>query len=82
MPGGMALNVYGQGQGGDVAGLLFEMDSQGEGSSAQGIKKVEVIAFEDLGPEAVRRLTVADLPAIVINDAQGRDLYQLVAGRR
>jgi len=48
----------------------------------QAIKKAEIIAFEDLGPEAVRRLEVVDLPAIVINDAEGRDLYELVAGRR
>ncbi len=45
----------------------------------QAIKSVEIIAFEDLGPEAVRRLEVVDLPAIVINDAHGEDQYQKVA---
>ncbi len=36
----------------------------------------EVVAFEDLGPEAIYRLEVKDFPAIVINDIQGSDLYE------
>ena len=40
------------------------------------IKKAEIIAFEDLGPEAVRRLEVKDFPVIVINDVRGNDLYK------
>jgi fumarate hydratase subunit beta len=44
---------------------------------AQHIKKAEVIAFEDLGTEAVRRLEVEDFPLIVINDIQGKDLYEI-----
>ncbi len=43
---------------------------------SQAIKAVEVIAYEDLGPEAIRRLTVEDFPAVVVNDLHGRDLYQ------
>ncbi len=39
------------------------------------IKAAEVVAFPELGPEAVHRLVVEDLPTIVINDCQGRDLY-------
>ena len=35
-----------------------------------------LIAFEDLGPEAVYRLRVADFPLIVINDVDGGDLYE------
>ena len=35
-----------------------------------------VVAYEDLGPEAVLRLEVKDFPAIVINDISGRDLYE------
>ena len=42
---------------------------------ARSIKEVEMIAYEDLGPEAVRRLKLADFPAIVINDVEGNDLY-------
>jgi fumarate hydratase subunit beta len=40
------------------------------------IKAARVIAYEELGPEAVRELKVEDFPAIVINDAFGGDLYQ------
>jgi fumarate hydratase subunit beta len=44
---------------------------------SQRIKSAEVIAFPELGPEAVHRLEVEDFPTIVINDCQGRDLYEL-----
>ena len=39
------------------------------------VKKMELIAYEDLGPEAIRKLTIVDLPLFVINDSQGHDLY-------
>jgi len=39
------------------------------------IKQAKVIAFEDLGPEAVRELVVEDFPVLVINDCMGGDLY-------
>ncbi len=42
---------------------------------ARRIKKSEIIAYEDLGPEAIRRLEVEDFPAIVVNDTRGNDLY-------
>ncbi len=42
---------------------------------ARRIKKSELIAYEDLGPEAIRRLEVEDFPAIVVNDIWGNDLY-------
>jgi len=42
---------------------------------AKKVKKAEVVAYEDLGPEAIRRLEVEDLPVIVINDVKGNDLY-------
>ena len=38
-------------------------------------EKAEIIAYEDLGPEAIRRLEVEDLPVIVVNDVRGNDLY-------
>jgi len=41
------------------------------------IKSAEVIAYEELGPEAVRKLEVVDFPVTVVNDAYGRDLYQI-----
>ena len=40
------------------------------------VKKLEVVAYEDLGTEAIRRLEVKDFPVIVINDCHGGDLYQ------
>jgi fumarate hydratase subunit beta len=40
------------------------------------VKKVEIVAYEDLGTEAIRRLEVEGFPAIVINDCKGGDLYQ------
>ncbi len=42
---------------------------------AKRVKKAEIIAYEDLGPEAIRKLEVQDLPVIVINDVKGNDLY-------
>jgi len=42
---------------------------------SQSIIKSEVIAYPDLGPEAVLKLEVKDFPATVINDIHGGDLY-------
>ena len=41
------------------------------------IKKAEVVCYEDLGAEAIRRLKVENLPATVIIDSLGNNLYQL-----
>jgi fumarate hydratase subunit beta len=43
---------------------------------ARAIKEAEVIAYPELGPEAVRRLVVEDMPLFVVNDVHGGDLYQ------
>ena len=40
------------------------------------IKKAEVIAYEDLGTEAIRRLEVERLPVIAVIDCEGRDMYE------
>ena len=40
------------------------------------IKEAETVAYDDLGPEAIRRLRVDKLPLIVINDVMGGDLYE------
>ena len=40
------------------------------------IKKAEVVAYEDLGTEAIRRLEVEDFPVIVANDMYGNDLLE------
>ena len=44
---------------------------------AKCIKSAELIAFEDLGAEALRKLYVEDMPLVVIIDSQGNDLYKL-----
>jgi fumarate hydratase subunit beta len=43
---------------------------------AKSIKMAQVIAYEDLGVEALRKLLVEDFPLIVINDAHGGDAYE------
>jgi len=43
---------------------------------AKGIKKSEVIAYDELGAEALRKLEVEDFPVTVINDIYGKDLYE------
>lgn len=43
---------------------------------AQCIKKAEVVAYEDLGTEAIRRLHIEDLPVIVVIDKEGNNLYE------
>jgi fumarate hydratase subunit beta len=40
------------------------------------IKKSELVAYEDLGAEAIRRIEVEDFPTIVVNDIYGHDLYE------
>jgi fumarate hydratase subunit beta len=44
------------------------------------IKSAEIVAYEDLGAEAIRKMSVEDFPAIVVNDIHGNDLY--TEGRR
>ena len=43
---------------------------------ARSIKKVEIIAYEDLGPEAIRKMEVEDFQAVVVNDTYGNDVYK------
>lgn len=43
---------------------------------AKKITSSKVVAYPELGPEAIHELTVEDLPVIVVNDIYGRDLYQ------
>ena len=43
---------------------------------AKSIKSAEVIAYPELGPEAVRKLEVVNFPVVVVNDVRGNDLYR------
>lgn len=47
---------------------------------AKSIKQSEIVAYEDLGTEALRKLYVEDMPLVVIIDSEGRNLYE--EGRR
>lgn len=43
---------------------------------ARCVKKAEVVAYEDLGAEAIRRMEVEDFPVTVVIDTLGRNLYE------
>ena len=45
---------------------------------SKSIKKSEVIAYDDLGTEAIRKLEVVDFPIIVVVDSKGNNLYEMV----
>ncbi|HAQ08509.1 MAG TPA: Fe-S-containing hydro-lyase [Bacillus bacterium] len=44
---------------------------------ADSVKEADVVAFDELGPEAIRRLVVEDYPCIVAIDSEGNNLYEL-----
>ena len=43
---------------------------------SKAVKKAKVIAYDDLGTEAIRKLTVENFPAIVVIDSEGNNLYE------
>ena len=56
-------------------GIYF--GATGGAGALLGIRSAEVIAYPELGPEAVRKITVEDFPVTVVNDTKGNDLYQM-----
>lgn len=48
---------------------------------SKSIKKSEVIAYDDLGTEAIRKLEVENFPAIVVIDSMGNNLYDMVLNK-
>ena len=44
---------------------------------SERIQSVELVAYADLGPEAVRRLTVRDFPVVVAQDCRGGNIYRI-----
>lgn len=44
---------------------------------ANSVKRAEVVAYADLGTEAIRKLEVENLPCVVLTDCEGNDLYEL-----
>jgi len=60
----------------DHTGVYFGAIGGAGAKIAECVKACEVIAYDDLGTEAVRRLEVEDLPLTVVIDCEGHDLYQ------
>lgn len=59
-------------------GAVYFVTTGGAGAFlSKCIKSVEVIAYPELGPEKISKLTVEDLPAIVAIDASGNDIYEM-----
>lgn len=59
------------------AGAVYFAATGGAGALiSQCIKHCEVAAFDDLGPEAIYRMEVEDMPLVVAIDAEGNDLYR------
>lgn len=61
----------------EYSGVYFGAIGGAAALVASCVRSCEVIAFADLGTEAVRRLEVKDLPLTVIMDAYGNDLYEI-----
>ena len=56
--------------------VYFAALGGGGAIASKRIKRAEIVAYEDLGPEALRLIEVEDFPVTVINDMHGGDLYE------
>ncbi len=55
---------------------IYLLATGGAGAlSSKCVKKVDIIAYEELGPEAVRKLEIEAMPLLVVNDSNGNELY-------
>lgn len=59
----------------ESGGVYFGATGGAGALLSQCVREAEVIAFEDLGPEAIRRLKIENLPLLVVNDSKGGELY-------
>ena len=59
----------------EKCGVYFGATGGAAALLSKSITEAEIIAFDDFGTEALRRLRVRDMPLIVINDSYGGDLY-------
>lgn len=50
--------------------------SAAQGTFVQMYQKSEIVCYEDLGAEAIRKLEVKDFPVIVVIDSEGNNLYE------
>ncbi|WP_028896533.1 Fe-S-containing hydro-lyase [Prevotella sp. HUN102] len=58
-------------------GVYFAAIGGAAALMAKAVKEAEVIAFDDLGTEAIRKLRVEELPVIVAIDSEGNDMYKI-----
>lgn len=61
----------------DNDGIYFGAIGGAGAMMSSCIEECEVIAFDDLGPEAIRRLKVKNMPLVVVIDSLGNDLYEI-----
>lgn len=57
-------------------GVYFAAVGGAAAGIASTVREAEVIAYDDLGPEAIRRLIVERMPLFVVNDSRGNDLFE------
>lgn len=57
--------------------VYFVAPSGAAAALSEYVKKIELLAFEDLGPEAVYKIEVVDFPLIVAIDSKGNDLFMI-----
>lgn len=57
--------------------VYFVAPSGAAAALSEYVKKIELLAFEDLGPEAVYKIEVVDFPLIVAIDSKGNDLFMV-----
>lgn len=57
-------------------GVYFAAVGGAAAGIASSVKEAEVIAYDDLGPEAIRRLVIERMPLFVVNDTKGNDLFE------
>lgn len=63
-----AMKKYGAVYFGAIGGVAALM--------AQCVRRAEIAAYGEMGPEAIMRLTIEDLPLVVVNDIKGGDIYE------
>lgn len=60
----------------EYGGIYFAATGGAGALLSQTIKSAEIIAYEELGPEALQRFTVEEMPLLVVNDTLGNDFYE------
>lgn len=58
-------------------GVYFAAIGGAAALMGKSVKKAEIVTYEDLGAEALRRLEVEDLPVVVVIDSEGNNLYEM-----